>query len=184
MQFISIIYNSWVEKHYHHYQSTCATISPTVLAKRHRRRNHWKDVLDQATLSLSRTQRCFEAIEQDDKLDYALPTRPNMQAGLIVKHCCETIDNLLDAQKPCAYKVGYTHDASFRWHNPKYGYRWEKMKWEKLIVIYAASETISPAFIEGALIQRMKGSLNAHNVGVVQNLALYAMMMNCCIKVE
>ena len=55
-----------------------------------------------------------------------------MQAGLIVKHCCETIDNLLDAQKPCAYKVGYTHDASFRWHNPMYGYRWEKMKWEKI----------------------------------------------------
>ena len=143
---------------------TSATVSPGVLQQRHRRRRHWMDVLDHVTLSLSRTQRCFEAIERDDKIDYALPAKPNMLAGQIMRHCCETLDALLEDQKPCIYKIGYTHDASWRWHNQKYGYRWEKAQWSNMLVIYASSETISPAFVEGALIQRHKGSLNAHHL--------------------
>ena len=84
-----------------------------------------------------------------------------MLAGQIMKHCHEALDRLLHAQWPCIYKIGYTHDPSWRWHNAVYGYRWENAKWTNLLVIYASSETTSPSFVEAALIQRHKGDLNA-----------------------
>lgn len=37
-------------------------------------------------------------------------------------------------------------------------------KWERMIVLYVANETISPSFVEGALIQRHKGILNASKI--------------------
>lgn len=114
-------------------------------------------------LSLPRTRTCFQEIEDDAMLDYNLP-KAGMLAGHIMKHCCQTIDSLLERHAPCIYKVGYTHDAKWRMHNESYGYRWETAKWSQLIVIYAASETISPAFVEGALIQRHKGTLNENGV--------------------
>lgn len=121
------------------------------------RKHHWQAVLDQRTLLLPRTQECFEKIEGDPMLDYDLPKRPGMLAGQIMKHCWETVDRVLEKQTPCIFKVGYTHCASFRWHNKVFGYACDVDKWEKMIVIYAANEPVSPAFVEGALIQRHKG---------------------------
>ena len=71
---------------------------------------------------------------------------------------------MLRSQYPCIWKVGYTHCAHFRFYNSKFGYQHEVDKWQKMIVIYAASETISPAFVEGAIIQRHEGFLNAHHL--------------------
>lgn len=134
---------------------------PAGRASRLKQRYCWQNVLSQETLSLQRTQACFEAIEQDPMLTYDLPPKPCLLAGQILKHCYEAVDKVLAAQTPCIFKVGYTHCAHFRFYNPKFGYRHASDKWEKLIVLYAANETISPAFVEGALIQRHKGFLNA-----------------------
>lgn len=95
----------------------------------------------------------------DVHLDYDLPKKAGLLAGQIMKHCCETMDKYLRMHKPCIFKVGYTHCPSFRWNNPKFGYKYDCDKWEKMVVIYCASEAISPAFVEGALIQRHKGHL-------------------------
>ena len=45
-----------------------------------------------------------------------------------------------------------------------YGYALDVAKWEKLVVIYASTETTSPSFVEAALIQRQKGPLYAKKV--------------------
>lgn len=82
-----------------------------------------------------------------------------MTAGLILKHCYEALDAILKKEAPCIYKVGYTHDAFFRFYNDVFGYTMERDGWERMVVLYAASEAVSPAFIEGALIQREKGCL-------------------------
>lgn len=121
-------------------------------------RRHWSNALDSATLQLDRTRECFELIESEELLDYDLPRRPNMTAGAILKHCYESLDKTLEKQKPCIFKVGFTHCAHFRFFNSVFGYINETDKWEKMIVTYASSEAISASYIEGAMIQRHKGS--------------------------
>lgn len=135
---------------------------PNICAvlRRTRRRFYWRDVLDQATLASPRTEGCFQAIESDPSLDYNLPKRRDMLAGGIMRHCCETLDRLLEREAPCVYKIGFTGDATKRWYSQRYGYSKDPLKWTQLIVVYAASETISPAFVEAALIQRHKGNLD------------------------
>lgn len=132
-------------------------VAPTKVKKK---RYPWQTSLDATILSLERTRVVFEGIERDESLDYDLPERPGMLAGQILKHCYEAIDRMLSKQTPCIFKVGYTHCAHFRWYNRKFGYKYDVAnKWHQLVVIYAANETISPAFVEGALIQRHKGIL-------------------------
>lgn len=84
-------------------------------------------------------------------------------AGQILKHCFNVVDKLLEKQYPCIWKVGYTHDGYFRFYNAKFGYKHQADRWEKMTIIYASSETISPAFVEAAVIQRHKGYLNAYS---------------------
>ena len=109
---------------------------------------------------------CFDKIEMDPKLGYNLPKRPGMIAGQILKHCYGVVDNVVEAHAPCIFTIGYTHCAHFRFYNEKYGYNSDPSKWERMIVIHAASETISCSFIEAAIIQRHKGSLNAHQFDI------------------
>ena len=139
-------------------------------------RHHWSNILEAKVLSLQRTRECFEKIEADPELDYDLPKRPGMLAGQILKYCFDKADQVLAAQAPCIYKFGYTHCAHFRWHNTTFGYKCAPDKWEKLLVIYAASETISPAYVEGALIQRFKGFLPKYPWG--SNTVLYTLLGN------
>lgn len=123
---------------------------------------HWRNVLDWETLALQRTEDCFTKIEADPMLDYNLPCKPGMLAGTVLKHCYQVVDDILSSQSPCILKVGYTHCAHYRFHNQIFGYKHESDNWEKMIVIFASSETVAPAFIEGAIIQRHKGFLIKH----------------------
>lgn len=125
-----------------------------------RKRCHWEHALDAATLCLPRTRECFALIMGDPKLDYDLPVKPNMTAGKILVHCYEALDKILETHWPCIYKVGVTHCAHFRFYNSVFGYCREKDQWQHMVVVYAASEPISPAFVEGAMIQRHKGSFH------------------------
>ena len=122
-------------------------------------RHHWSKTLGRATLLLPRTKECFQQIEADAMLDYDLPRRPDMTAGQILKHCYTTLDKILDQQKPCIFKIGYTHCAFYRFYNDMFGYVREMDRWQKMVVLYASHETTGPSFVEGALIQRHKGHL-------------------------
>ena len=140
------------------------SIDPAGVASHHhraRQRSDWREVLGTDVLSLPRTRACFEQIEQDPFLAYRLPKKPSMLPGQILKHCYEVVDNVLDSQSPCIYKVGLTHDPRFRYHSQKFGYRHELDKWEKMIVLHASIECVSCGYIEAAIIHRQWGFLIA-----------------------
>lgn len=98
-------------------------------------------------------------------LGYDLPKKSCTLPGQVLKHCYAVVDKILESQYPCIYKVGFTHCAYFRLHNTKFGYKHERDLWQKMIVIYAASEPVSPGFVEAAIIQRHKGFLIAFTLG-------------------
>lgn len=98
-------------------------------------------------------------------LGYDLPKKSCTLPGQVLKHCYAVVDKVLESQYPCIYKVGFTHCAYFRLHNTKFGYKHERDLWQKMIVIYAASEPVSPGFVEAAIIQRHKGFLIAFTLG-------------------
>ena len=116
----------------------------------------WQKALGPDILGMERTRECFEKIEMDIRLDYRLPRKESL-AGSIVKHCFHMVDLMIEKHEPLIFKVGYTHCAHMRFYNSKFGYVHEQAAWEHMLVLYAAGETISPAFIEAALIQHYKG---------------------------
>lgn len=105
---------------------------------------------------MGRTRECFGKIDSDQRLDYRLPPR-NSLAGTILKHCFSTIDQAINRFEPLIFKVGITHCPHTRFTNRTFGYVLERDSWERMLVLYAAGETVSPAFVEAALIQQYKG---------------------------
>lgn len=113
--------------------------------------------MDPATLALGRTSEAFGLIEEDARLDYNLPRLGRLTAGQVLKHCFSALDQVLVSQKPCIYKVGYTHCAHWRFYNDIYGYYLDADKWKCLTILYTSYETTSASFVEAALIQREMG---------------------------
>ena len=105
----------------------------TGLDLKTRRSRHWTNLLGRDVLSLERTRECFHNIERDSLLGYDLPdqSKSSMLPGQILKHCYAAVDKIVAAQQPCIFKVGFTHDASFRFYNLKFGYKYDRDKWEK-----------------------------------------------------
>jgi hypothetical protein len=103
---------------------------------------------------MERAEGCFVKIQGDDRLDYRLPKKGSL-AGAVLKHCFKVIDTTIEKHTPLTFKLGFTHCPHTRMYNQKFGYR--KDAWENLLVLYVACESISPAFVEAALIQKYKG---------------------------
>lgn len=143
-----------------------------VMASRTSNSSHWSMALDSTTLKLPRTRECFQLIENDVRLGYDLP-RPNQTAGAILKHCYRALDQTLEKYQPCIYKIGFTHCAYWRFFNDLYGYVREKDQWEKMKVLYASHEAISPSFVEGAMIQRHIGYL----MGIYINICFWVKLV-------
>jgi hypothetical protein len=75
-------------------------------------------------------------------------------AGSVVKHCQEALQSIFGKHDPCIFKIGWTHNAAFRWDNPIYGYRKDADRWSHMTVLYISDEPISPAFVEAFLIDQ------------------------------
>lgn len=120
---------------------------------------HWKDALGSNVLSLPRTVDVFTKIELDEKLSYHLPPKHALP-GRVVKDCVDYVAHMINKHKPLIYKIGYCHDAHTRFYNRKFGYALDPERWEHLVTLYAADEIISPGFLEAALIQQFKGTLD------------------------
>ena len=118
----------------------------------------WTKLLSQNVLDLERTKEVFAKIEADEALSYKLPV-PTATAGQVLSHSMAVFENLHARHKPMTFKFGYSHCASFRWHNRLYGYKFEVNKFEGMLVVYAAADTQGPAFLEAALIQNYKSFL-------------------------
>ena len=121
--------------------------------------------LDHADLAnLSRSRDVFRGIESHPLLTLRLP-KPGASAGLVLRHCAQVFQQVLDKNKPMTWKFGLTHDGVMRWTNPTFGYSCSRTKTDKfdyMIVLYAASHCHGPAFVEASLIQQFGSFLDAH----------------------
>ena len=119
----------------------------------------WARFLKDEVLSLPRTNQCFSSIEADPKLGYKLIPNKNATAGQVLKHVFTTLERHLEKYAPSIYKIGYTHDPVWRFYNSHYGYVNNREKWEGMTVLYVSDESVSPAFVEAAAIQKHHGYL-------------------------
>lgn len=115
--------------------------------------------LDSTTLALPRTQTLVDQISQDSHLSYNLP-RVGSTAGQIIQHGQRVIESVIERKQPATFKIGYSHDPVWRFHNSLYGYAHGRDRFEHLCVVYMSHEYISCAFLEAALIQLFKGDLH------------------------
>ena len=83
-------------------------------------------------------------------------------AGRVLRHAVSEIEKLFAKHEPLIWKVGYTHNAFWRWSNKLYGYAKAVDKWERLQVLYIACEPFSPAMLEAALIEKFQSPLTAN----------------------
>ena len=118
---------------------------------------HWENRLDTTTLCLGRTRDCFKAIEFHPCLAYNLLPR-NAVAGVVIKHAFGVVKKILEKNQPATIKIGFTHNPEYRWDHSTYGYTRSKDRWEQLTVLHCASEPMSPAFLEAALIALLQGN--------------------------
>ena len=78
-------------------------------------------------------------------------------SGKALKHCLNELNRLFDKHSPLIFKIGWTHDASWRWANDLYGYARSIDKWTNMDVLYVAKEPFSAAMLEAALIEKFQG---------------------------
>ncbi|CAK9027521.1 unnamed protein product [Durusdinium trenchii] len=116
--------------------------------------------------SLPRSQDVFRKIELDPCLLLALP-KPSATAGRILEHAIQTFEDLVSKNKPLTFKFGITHDASIRWNNETFGYKYSKDIFDYMLVIYGASNPYGPAFLEAAscVSQILTAEAVAHDMG-------------------
>lgn len=133
-----------------------------------RTKKNWRDCLDATTISLGRTTTFFGKIESDTYIDYDLP-RKGSNAGQVLRHAKAVVQKVIESQRPCTYKIGWTHDPHFRFHNNVYGYKYDRNGWQAMLVIFISHEAVGPAFLEATLIQNYMGTL----IGVHQHFRPY-----------
>ncbi|CAE7231109.1 unnamed protein product [Symbiodinium microadriaticum] len=85
-------------------------------------------------------------------------------AGKALKHCLDELSRLFDKHSPLIFKIGWTHDASWRWANDLYGYARSIDKWTNMDILYIAKEPFSPAMLEAALIEKYQRREGCRNV--------------------
>ena len=109
-------------------------------------------------LDLPRAADVFAKIDADDALSYRLPAA-GATAGSVLKHAEAVFEGLHLHNKPMSFKFGFTHDAHFRFHNAKFGYKRGREKFQQMVVIFASSTPTGPAFLEAMLIKLYGGCL-------------------------
>ena len=57
---------------------------------------------------------------------------------------------------PFIFKIGMTQNAANRWDSPRSGYKFERDKWESMLVIFLGPEKFTPAMLEAALIDKYR----------------------------
>ena len=88
-------------------------------------------------------------------IDYKLPPE-NATAGRILHHAKSIVDKLFAKHSPMIFKIGYTHNPSFRWSNTLYGYKFSRDKCSNMVVLFGSAEVHGPAFLEASLIDAYK----------------------------
>lgn len=92
-------------------------------------------------------------------ISFRLP-KPNALAGAVLNHCIQVVEHILEKKYPLIFKIGFTHNAVWRWKNEIYGYAVSRDKWSHMVVLHIADEQFSVAMLEAALIERFRGILS------------------------
>ena len=105
----------------------------------------------------------LEEIEEHDKISLWLPIKATT-AGVVLQHSLQVVATIFERWYPLVFKFGFTSNPVLRWENRKYGYRWERDKWERMEILFVSNEPWSPAMLEACLIDRYEGALQAFSV--------------------
>lgn len=94
--------------------------------------------------------------DSSEFLEYRLPPR-GVPAGKVLQHAKSVFANLHRKHQPMVFKFGYTHDPTWRWSNPIYGYKFDRQKWSHMVVLFESTEPFGPAMLEAFLIDLYQG---------------------------
>ena len=119
---------------------------------------HIRETLDDPVVNT-----LLDELEKHDQISVWLPLKVTT-AGMVLKHAVQVVETIFESFAPMIFKFGITHCAHFRMHNAIYGYRGGRDKFEHLMVLFASTERVGPAFLESALIHSYIGSLTSFNV--------------------
>ncbi|CAE7292132.1 unnamed protein product [Symbiodinium sp. CCMP2592] len=86
-------------------------------------------------------------------ISYKLPAA-GVTPGKVLRHCSMQLEKLLHDKGPLIFKIGYTHDAIWRWTNTLYGYIHDADGWTDMLILYATDEPYSPGMLEACLIDK------------------------------
>ncbi|CAE7358186.1 unnamed protein product [Symbiodinium natans] len=95
-----------------------------------------------------------------ERIQYQLPASPN--AGRVLAHAASTVEALFQQHGPMVFKIGWTHDAVWRWSNRRYGYQYDPHDcWDCMVVLFVATNPFGPAMLEAALIDKFTSAWSA-----------------------
>ena len=141
-----------------HLGPPCSTFSTTsgLESWESARGSKWAGILDDITYSLPRAPEVFREMDDDPFVRVWLPPK-NSTSGRVLEHAKRVFESTDYRFAPMSFKIGFTHDPSFRFHNPTFGYK--KDKYQQMIVLFAHHNPEVAAFLEAALIALHDGSL-------------------------
>ena len=115
----------------------------------------WKPHVSDSVLADSNIMSMFREVDEHSDIEWCLAARATT-AGGVLSHAIHIVNRLSHRYAPMIFKIGFTHDASWRWENTIYGYKWQRDKWEKMCLLHIAEEPFSPAMLEAALINKFQ----------------------------
>ena len=136
------------------------TLTPSPPMKDEHAANPWAPMLSDTVLQMARTAKCFGAMNADPQVQCKLPCKGAL-AGTILKHACSVVEAILRTHGPAVFKIGFTSCPTSRFRNNRYGYAWDRQKWQEMMVVYCSHEWVGPAFLEASLILKYKGYSSA-----------------------
>ena len=106
--------------------------------------------------SLPRLAECLQSMESQESIVCRFPNK-KCTAGAALKHVTQQVSSLLRKEYPCVFKIGYTHDLTWRWGNNIYGYKNDRDKYETMVGLYISEHAIGAALMEAFLINHHQG---------------------------
>ena len=138
--------------------SSTAPVSQPAKTRRSRWSTSWQQHVSECVLSDANLKDNLERVSEHDNIHWHLPAQVTT-AGGVLAHASHVITILLDLHAPMIFKVGFTHDACWRWENSLYGYKRDKgHKWEHMCILHLSEEAGTPSMLEAALIDKYKGN--------------------------
>lgn len=107
---------------------------------------------------ISSEKKSHSSIDNFEFLEFKLPP-VGVSAGAVLQHAKRVLSALFKKHDPMTFKIGYTHNALWRWTNSIYGYKHARERWTNMIILYESTEPFGPAMLEAALIDFFRSSL-------------------------